>query len=92
MKLRGKFFKGAPNPFASLCWPMKPLLLLVLVLIVLISTSIVDAQEFVRKWGSGGSGDGQFSSAAGIAARPREVYVADQGNHRIQVFSISVGP
>ena len=43
---------------------------------------------FVMKWGSSGSGDGQFLSAYGIAVDGQgNVYVADAGNDRIQKFS-----
>jgi DNA-binding beta-propeller fold protein YncE len=52
---------------------------------------------FVTQWGSFGSGPGQFSSPVGIAVdftctpspcTPTDnVYVADQGNNRIQKFT-----
>ncbi len=49
-----------------------------------------DSWFFSHKWGSEGSGDGQFQShegPAGIAiASDGKVYVADKGNNRIQVF------
>ncbi|MEM4724988.1 MAG: PA14 domain-containing protein, partial [Candidatus Hadarchaeum sp.] len=42
---------------------------------------------FLGKWGSGGSGDGQFSYPSGVAVAPDgTVYVADRNNHRIQAF------
>jgi len=41
----------------------------------------------VRLWGTQGSGPGQFQDPRGIAVGPEgRVYVADGGNHRIQVF------
>ncbi len=43
--------------------------------------------EWVASWGSLGSGPGQFDTPHGIAVSPKdEVYVADRGNRRIQVF------
>src|SRR6202789_625913 len=42
---------------------------------------------FVKSWGSRGNGDSQFKTAHGIAVDASgNVYVADRGNHRIQVF------
>lgn len=42
---------------------------------------------FAGKWGGYGSGDGQFHRPAGIAVdRNGNVYVIDQGNHRVQKF------
>jgi sugar lactone lactonase YvrE len=44
--------------------------------------------EWVASWGSLGKGPGQFDTPHGIAVSPAdEVYVADRGNRRIQVFS-----
>ena len=46
---------------------------------------------FVIRWGTEGSGDGQFSWPRGIAvATDGSVYVSNQNNRRIQKFS--VGP
>lgn len=43
--------------------------------------------EWVSSWGSLGSGPGQFDTPHGIAVSPQdEIYVADRGNRRIQVF------
>ncbi len=46
--------------------------------------------SFVRKWGSKGHGDGQFSRAFGVAVHPTQdlVYVTDRETQRIQVFGI----
>jgi len=44
--------------------------------------------SFLAKWGSGGSGDGQFAYPAGIAVDAAgNVYVADALGNRIQKFS-----
>ncbi len=48
------------------------------------------AGNLISKWGSQGSGNGQFSAPSGIAVdTARNVYVSDSGNHRIQKFSSS---
>lgn len=41
--------------------------------------------RFVRKFGSGGSGDGQFSGVMALKATETEVGVVDQHNHRVMV-------
>jgi DNA-binding beta-propeller fold protein YncE len=46
---------------------------------------------FVTKWGTYGSGDGQFIKPRTVAvASDGSVYVVDGNNHRVQKFS--VGP
>jgi len=43
--------------------------------------------NFVLKWGSEGSGIGQFKLPAGIAVDSYEnIYIADKENHRVQKF------
>jgi DNA-binding beta-propeller fold protein YncE len=43
---------------------------------------------FLLRWGSAGSGDGQFSTPRGIALDGSgHVYVADSGHNRIQKFA-----
>lgn len=43
--------------------------------------------EWVASWGSLGKGPGQFDTPHGVAVSPKdEVFVADRGNRRIQVF------
>ena len=44
---------------------------------------------FVNKWGTNGTGDGQFTNPVGVAvASGGNVYVADEANNRIQKFSL----
>ena len=46
--------------------------------------------EWVASWGSLGKGPGQFDTPHGIAVSPKdEIFVADRGNRRIQVFEPS---
>lgn len=43
--------------------------------------------EWVASWGTLGKGPGQFDTPHGIAVSPKdEIFVADRGNRRIQVF------
>jgi hypothetical protein len=59
---------------------------LVFVFAILIS-SVSAEVTFLNKWGSLGSGDGQFYGPGTIAVSPTgQVYVADQRNGRIQRF------
>ncbi len=56
---------------------------------LLCATQLASAQEyeFVTKWGSLGTGDGQFRGPWGVATDlAGNVYVADRSNHRIQKF------
>jgi len=44
--------------------------------------------QFITKWGSTGSGDGQFYNPFGITVDSKgNIYVADKGNSRIQKFT-----
>jgi sugar lactone lactonase YvrE len=43
--------------------------------------------KLLRRWGKSGTGEGEFDCPGGLAADQRgRVYVADQTNHRVQVF------
>ncbi|MCX7882618.1 MAG: 6-bladed beta-propeller [Brevinematales bacterium] len=42
---------------------------------------------FLFSWGSSGSGNGQFTRCAGIASDGTNIYVADEKNKRISVFT-----
>jgi len=47
-----------------------------------------DPPTFYLKWGSLGSGDGQFNELNGVAADSSDnIYVADRYNYRIQKFT-----
>ncbi len=47
--------------------------------------------KFLRKWRTRGGGDGEFSQPQGLAIDgDGDVYVSDQGNHRILVFEPTV--
>jgi DNA-binding beta-propeller fold protein YncE len=46
------------------------------------------ASESFSAWGSSGSGPGQFSGGTGVAVGAGQVFVADVGNDRVQVFDL----
>jgi len=47
--------------------------------------------NLLNEWGTGGTGDGEFMFAEGIAADQHgNIYVADTGNDRVQKFSCSL--
>ena len=53
-----------------------------------IAAESIRAPVFVAKWGSEGSGDGQFNQPYSVAVDGQgNVYVAEAGNDRIQKFS-----
>lgn len=43
---------------------------------------------FVKSFGSTGTGNGQFSTPYGVTSDGTNIYVADNGNNRIQVFGL----
>ena len=50
--------------------------------------ALSDNVQLISTWGSVGTGDGQFRTPIGVAVdRSANVYVADYGNHRVQMFS-----
>lgn len=54
------------------------------------TTQITVGVCFVTKWGTLGSGNGQFDRAGGIAVDSSGyVYVTDFGNHRVQKFQLT---
>jgi hypothetical protein len=57
-----------------------------------LSITISETYEFVTKWGSYGTGNGEFKYPNGIAnAGDKYVFVVDNNNHRIQKFDYSGG-
>ena len=45
--------------------------------------------DFVKMWGSHGTGDGQFNTPHAIAIdKSDNIYVGDRGNRRVQVFDV----
>ena len=46
-----------------------------------------ESGKLLREWGKRGAGDGELRQPGGIVLAPGgTVYVADQGNHRVQIF------
>lgn len=54
------------------------------------STTLIHNYSFATKWGSTGTGDGQFAQPTGVATDSAgNVFVTDNGNNRIQKFDSS---
>ena len=47
--------------------------------------------EFLKAWGSSGTGSGQFHSPAGIAVFNGTVFVVDTQLHNVQKFDLKIG-
>ena len=45
--------------------------------------------SMINKFGTHGSGNGQFSSPVDIAVTNDEIYVVEKDNHRVQVLDIN---
>jgi len=63
-----------------------------LIPIVMLVAGTASAQfnaTFVRQWGGGGSGNGQFAGVHSLNYSPlQRIYVADEAHHRIQYFKL----
>lgn len=46
------------------------------------------ATDSFTAWGSAGPGEGQFHESTGIGVSDKHVYVADNGNNRVQLFDL----
>ena len=44
--------------------------------------------QFLREWGSAGTGEGQFNLPTDILVANDQVYVSDIGNNRVQIFTL----
>jgi len=47
--------------------------------------------DFLRSWGTHGSGDGELDGPAGLVIRGNTVFVVDSRNHRVQKFTLGGG-
>jgi DNA-binding beta-propeller fold protein YncE len=65
-----------------------PLLILLVGGLGLLPSPADAAPQFILKWGTTGTGGGQFDEPSGIAVGPNgDVYVVDRNNDRVQMFS-----
>lgn len=51
-----------------------------------IERNVESGSKFVAKFGTSGSGDGQFNLPSGIAVDNNRIYVVDTENYRVQIF------
>ena len=59
-----------------------------LAVLLFVMFGVVHADTFFSKWGTSGTGNGQFVSPGYVARDAAgNVYVTDSGNNRIQVFT-----
>lgn len=61
--------------------------MLCLVLLAMSFASVASAASLSARWGSPGSGDGQFHSPFAVAVHEDRVYVTDFDNDRVQAFT-----
>ena len=67
---------------------MKRVVLFAAVATALAASAAYGAWVYEGKWGTGGTGDGEFNRPAGVALAPNgNVYVADSRNDRVQYFT-----
>src|ERR1700722_9784571 len=60
------------------------------VIIIIAQYTLTWTEKYVGQIGSNGSGNGQFNYPYGIAIKDNQLYVADTGNHRIQIIDLEV--
>src|SRR3989344_2326361 len=59
-----------------------------LALIAVLNSSVAEAQTFLTKWGTFGTGDGQFNRARDVELDSfGNAYVVDELNNRVQKFT-----
>ena len=94
MRSRNNSLRWSRKQLAKLSGPRRRLALaLVLTAALLIfATSALASLTFIQKWGTSGSGDGQFLTPTGIAVDSAgNVYVAEGNGNRFQEFDSSGG-
>src|SRR2546422_702804 len=89
MRLKNRSRRWSQTSFSMLSGtPRRLALALVLTTALLIlATSALASFTFLLKWGTSGTGNGQFITPTGIATDSAgNVYASDVNNHRIQKF------